>query len=615
MSRKQKRNVFRIAFAAVLFVVEWALPTDGVLRLLTFLVPYAIVGYDVVFEALRNIAHGQVFDENFLMSVATIGAFFVADYPEAVAVMLFYQVGELFQSIAVGKSRKSIAALMDIRPDYANVLRDGDVKPVSPEEVEIGEIIEIKPGEKIPLDAVVTKGETTVNTAALTGESVPVTCRVGDAVISGSVNQNGLIEARVTSVFGESTVSKILDLVENATSKKAKSENFITRFAKYYTPCVVFAALALALIPPLLFKQPFSVWVTRALTFLVVSCPCALVVSVPLTFFCGIGGASRQGVLIKGANYLETLSKAETVVFDKTGTLTNGTFTVVAIHPQQISERELLDLTATAESVSSHPIATSILKAYGEPIDKTRIGNIEELSGRGIHAVIDGKSVYVGNGVLMQSVGVDFHECKTVGTTVHIAVDGLYAGHIVIADTVKPDAKSAVEQLKASGIRKTVMLTGDSDTVGQAVAKELGMDEAYTQLMPDDKVEKTEKLLAEKNTKSTLAFVGDGINDAPVLARADVGIAMGALGSDAAIEAADVVLMDDKPAKLVTAVKISRKTMRIVRQNIVFALSVKAVVLLLSAFGLASMWVAVFADVGVMILAVCNAVRAMRWKK
>lgn len=615
MSRKQKRNVFRIAFAAVLFVVVWALPTDGVVRLLTFLVPYAIVGYDVVFEAFRNIAHGQVFDENFLMSVATIGAFFVADYPEAVAVMLFYQVGELFQSIAVGKSRKSIAALMDIRPDYANVLRDGDVKTVSPEEVEIGEIIEIKPGEKIPLDAVVTKGETTVNTAALTGESVPVTCRVGDAVISGSVNQNGLIEARVTSVFGESTVSKILDLVENATSKKAKSENFITRFAKYYTPCVVFAALALALIPPLLFKQPFSVWVTRALTFLVVSCPCALVVSVPLTFFCGIGGASRQGVLIKGANYLETLSKAETVVFDKTGTLTNGTFTVVAIHPQQISERELLDLTATAESVSSHPIATSIVKAYGEPIDKTRIGNIEELSGRGIHAVIDGKSVYVGNGVLMQSVGVDFHECKTVGTTVHIAVDGLYAGHIVIADTVKPDAKSAVEQLKASGIRKTVMLTGDSDTVGQAVAKELGIDEAYTQLMPDDKVEKTEKLLAEKNTKSTLAFVGDGINDAPVLARADVGIAMGALGSDAAIEAADVVLMDDKPAKLVTALKISRKTMRILRQNIVFALSVKAVVLLLSAFGLASMWVAVFADVGVMILAVCNAVRAMRWKK
>lgn len=615
MSRKQKRNVFRIAFAAVLFVVVWALPTDGVLRLLTFLVPYAIVGYDVVFEALRNIAHGQVFDENFLMSVATIGAFFVADYPEAVAVILFYQVGELFQSIAVGKSRKSIAALMDIRPDYANVLRDGDVKTVSPEEVEIGEIIEIKPGEKIPLDAVVTKGETTVNTAALTGESVPVTCRVGDAVISGSVNQNGRIEARVTSVFGESTVSKILDLVENATSKKAKSENFITRFAKYYTPCVVFAALALALIPPLFFKQPFSVWVTRALTFLVVSCPCALVVSVPLTFFCGIGGASRQGVLIKGANYLETLSKAETVVFDKTGTLTNGTFTVVAIHPQQISERELLDLTATAESVSSHPIATSILKAYGEPIDKTRIGNIEELSGRGIHAMIDGKSVYVGNGVLMQSVGVDFHECKTVGTTVHIAVDGLYAGHIVIADTVKPDAKSAVEQLKSSGIRKTVMLTGDSDTVGQAVAKELGIDEAYTQLMPDDKVEKTEKLLAEKNTKSTLAFVGDGINDAPVLARADVGIAMGALGSDAAIEAADVVLMDDKPAKLVTALKISRKTMRILRQNIVFALSVKAVVLLLSAFGLASMWVAVFADVGVMILAVCNAVRAMRWKK
>lgn len=615
MSRKQKRNLFRIVLAAVLLVIVWALPTDGVVRLLTFLIPYAIVGYEVVFEALRNIVHGQVFDENFLMSVATIGAFFVADYPEAVAVMLFYQVGELFQSIAVGKSRKSIAALMDIRPDYANVLRDGEVKAVSPEEVEIGEIIEIKPGEKIPLDAVVTKGETTVNTSALTGESVPVTCRVGDNIISGSVNQNGLIEAKVTSVFGESTVSKILDLVENATSKKAKSENFITRFAKYYTPCVVFAALALALISPLVLKQPFSVWVTRALTFLVVSCPCALVVSVPLTFFCGIGGASKQGVLIKGANYLEALSKAETVVFDKTGTLTNGTFTVTAIHPRQVSEGELLDIAATAESFSSHPIAVSILKAHGGHIDKSRIDGIEELSGRGIHAEIDGKSVYVGNSALMQSVGADFHECKTVGTTVHIAVDGVYAGHIVIADTVKPDAKDAVEQLKASGIRKTVMLTGDSDKVGQAVAKELGIDEAYTQLMPDDKVEKTEKLLAEKSPKSTLAFVGDGINDAPVLARADVGIAMGALGSDAAIEAADVVLMDDKPAKLVTALKISRKTMRIVRQNIVFALSVKAVVLLLSAFGLASMWVAVFADVGVMILAVCNAVRAMHCKK
>lgn len=615
MSRKQKRNLFRIVLGAVLLGIVWVLPTDGVVRLLTFFVPYAIVGYDVVFEALRNIVHGQVFDENFLMSVATIGAFFVADYPEAVAVMLFYQVGELFQSIAVGKSRKSIAALMDIRPDYANVLRDGRVKTVSPEEVEIGEIIEIKPGEKIPLDAVVTKGETTVNTSALTGESVPVTRRVGDNIISGSVNQNGLIEARVTSVFGESTVSKILDLVENATSKKAKSENFITRFAKYYTPCVVFAALALALIPPLLFEQEFSVWVTRALTFLVVSCPCALVVSVPLTFFCGIGGASKQGVLIKGANYLEALSKAETVVFDKTGTLTNGTFSVTAIHPRQISEGELLDIAAAAESFSSHPIAVSILKAHGGHIDKSRIGSIEELSGRGIHAEIDGKSVYVGNGALMQSVGVDFHECKTVGTTVHISVDGVYAGHIVIADTIKPDSRSAVEQLKASGIRKTVMLTGDSDKVGQAVAKELGIDEAYTQLMPDDKVEKTEKLLTEKNAKSTLTFVGDGINDAPVLARADVGIAMGALGSDAAIEAADVVLMDDKPAKLVTALKISRKTMRIARQNIVFALSVKAIVLLLSAFGLASMWGAVFADVGVMILAVCNAVRAMRCKK
>lgn len=615
MSRKQKRNLFRILLAALLLGIVWVLPTEGVVRLLTFLVPYVVAGYDVIYEALRNIVHGQVFDENFLMAVATVGAFFVADYPEAVAVMLFYQVGELFQSIAVGKSRKSIAALMDIRPDYANVVRDGAVQTVSPEEVEIGEIIEIKPGEKIPLDAVVTKGETTVNASALTGESVPVTCRVGDTLISGAVNQNGLIEAKVTNSFGESTVSKILDLVENASSKKAKSENFITRFAKYYTPCVVIAALALALLPPLLLKQPFSVWVARALTFLVVSCPCALVVSVPLSFFGGIGGASRQGVLIKGANYLEALSKTETVVFDKTGTLTSGTFTVTAIHPQKITEAELLDVAALAESFSSHPIAVSILKAHGGHIDKNRIGSIEELSGHGIHAVIDGKSVYVGNSALMQSVGTNFRECKTVGTTVHIAVDGVYAGHIVIADTVKPDAKAALEQLKALGIRKTVMLTGDSDKVGQAVAKELGIDEAYTRLMPDDKVKKTERLLSEERSKSTLAFVGDGINDAPVLARADVGIAMGALGSDAAIEAADVVLMDDKPTKLVTAIQISKKTMRIVHENIIFALLVKAVVLILSAFGIASMWLAVFADVGVMVLAVCNAMRAMLYRK
>lgn len=615
MSRKQKRNLLRILLAAVLLGVVWALPTEGVLRLLTFLVPYAVVGFDVIFEAVSNIAHGQVFDENFLMAVATIGAFFVADYPEAVAVMLFYQVGELFQSIAVGKSRKSIAALMDIRPDYANVLRDGTVQTVSPEEVEIGEIIEIKPGEKIPLDAVVTKGETTVNASALTGESVPVTCRVGDSIISGSVNQNGLIEAKVTSAFGESTVSKILDLVENATAKKAKSENFITRFAKYYTPCVVFAALALAFLPPLLLKQPFSVWIARALTFLVVSCPCALVVSVPLSFFGGIGGASKEGVLIKGANYLEALSKTETVVFDKTGTLTNGTFTVTAVHPQQVSESELLDIAAAAESFSSHPIAVSILKAHGGHIDKNRIADIEELSGRGIHAEIDGKSVYVGNGAFMDAVGADWHECKTVGTTVHIAVDGAYAGHIVIADTLKPDAKSALERLKSEGVQKTVMLTGDSDKVGQAVARELGIDEAYTQLMPDDKVEKTEKLLAEKSPKATLVFVGDGINDAPVLARADVGIAMGALGSDAAIEAADVVLMDDKPSKLVTALNISRKTMRIVHENIVFALLIKAIVLILSAFGLTGMWLAVFADVGVMVLAVCNAMRAMIYRR
>lgn len=615
MTRKQKRNLFRIVLSAVLLVVAWVLPTDGLLRLLTFLIPYAVAGYDVVFSAIRNILHGQVFDENFLMSVATIGAFFIADYPEAVAVMVFYQVGELFQSIAVGKSRKSIAALMDIRPDYANVLRDGTVQTVTPEEIEIGEIIEIKPGEKIPLDAVITKGETTVNTSALTGESIPVTCRVGDSVISGSVNQNGLVYAKVTSTFGESTVSKILDLVENATSKKAKSENFITRFAKYYTPCVVFAALALAVLPPLILKQDFAPWVTRALTFLVVSCPCALVVSVPLSFFGGIGGASKHGVLIKGANYLETLAKAQTVVFDKTGTLTNGTFTVTEIHPKEMSESKLLEIAAAAERFSTHPIAISILKACGKETDKSRVTNIEERAGQGISAEIDGKSVFVGNAALMDAIGVEWDVCETVGTTVHIAVDGVYAGYILIADTVKSDAKTALEELKNTGVQKTVMLTGDSDTVGQAVAKELAIDEVYTQLMPDDKVRITEKLLAEQPEKAALAFVGDGINDAPVLARADIGIAMGALGSDAAIEAADVVLMDDKPSKLVRALRISRKTMRIVRENIVFALLVKAVVLVFSAFGLAGMWLAVFADVGVMVLAVCNAMRAMHYTK
>lgn len=615
MTRKQKRNLFRIVLSAVLLVVAWVLPTDGLLRLLTFLIPYAVAGYDVVFSAIRNILHGQVFDENFLMSVATIGAFFIADYPEAVAVMVFYQVGELFQSIAVGKSRKSIAALMDIRPDYANVLRDGTVQTVTPEEIEIGEILEIKPGEKIPLDAVITKGETTVNTSALTGESIPVTCRIGDSVISGSVNQNGLVYAKVTSTFGESTVSKILDLVENATSKKAKSENFITRFAKYYTPCVVFAALALAVLPPLILKQDFAPWVTRALTFLVVSCPCALVVSVPLSFFGGIGGASKHGVLIKGANYLETLAKAQTVVFDKTGTLTNGTFTVTEIHPKEMSESKLLEIAAAAECFSTHPIAISILKACGKETDKSRVTNIEERAGQGISAEIDGKSVFVGNAALMDAIGVEWDVCETVGTTVHIAVDGVYAGYILIADTVKSDAKTALEELKNTGVQKTVMLTGDSDTVGQAVAKELAIDEVYTQLMPDDKVRITEKLLAEQPEKATLAFVGDGINDAPVLARADIGIAMGALGSDAAIEAADVVLMDDKPSKLVRALHISRKTMRIVRENIVFALLVKAVVLIFSAFGLAGMWLAVFADVGVMVLAVCNAMRAMHYTK
>ncbi len=612
MTRKQKKNLARILIAAVLLGVAWALPIEGVWRLLAFLIPYAVIGYDVLFSAVRNILHGQVFDENFLMAIATVGAFFVADYPEAVAVMLFYQVGELFQSIAVGKSRKSIAALMDIRPDYANVLRGGETVTISPEEVEIGETILIKPGEKIPLDAVITKGETSVNNAALTGESLPLERHVGDSVVSGSVNLSGVVEAEVKSVFTESTVSKILNLVENSSSKKAKSENFITRFVKYYTPCVVIGAVILAILPPLLLKESFSMWIERALTFLVVSCPCALVISVPLSFFGGIGGASKAGILIKGANYLEALAAVDTVVFDKTGTLTKGTFSVSAVHPQTCTEAELLDIAAVAESYSSHPIAASIVKAHGGHIDRSRISDVKELSGLGIQAQIDGKTVCAGNGKLMDSVGAKWHECHAVGTTVHISVDGAYAGHIVISDEIKEDAKSAISELKSIGIRKTVMLTGDVDKVGQAVGGQLGVDEIHTQLMPNDKVDAVEKLLTQKEPKRTLAFVGDGINDAPVLARADVGIAMGALGSDAAIEAADIVLMDDKPSKLAKAVGISKKTMRIVRQNIIFALAVKAIVLILGAVGVADMWFAVFADVGVMVIAVMNAMRALK---
>lgn len=612
MSKKQKKNLVRILCSAVLLAVAWLLPLEGVWRLLVFLVPYAVIGYDVLFSAVRNILHGQIFDENFLMALATVGAFFVADYPEAVAVMLFYQIGELFQSIAVGKSRKSIAALMDIRPDYANVLRNGEAITVSPEEVEIGETILIKPGEKIPLDAVITSGETSVNNAALTGESLPVECRVGDTLISGSVNLNGVVEAKVKSVFSESTVSKILNLVENSASKKARSENFITKFAKYYTPCVVIAAVLLAVLPPLILKQSFAVWIERALTFLVVSCPCALVISVPLSFFGGIGGASKAGILIKGANYMEALSTVDTVVFDKTGTLTKGIFSVSAVYPQNCSESELLKLAALAESYSSHPIAASVVKAYDGTLDKTKISDVQELAGQGIQATVNRKPVYVGSSKLMDAVGIKRKEIDTVGTTVHVAADGKYLGYLVIADEIKADAKTAIERLKSIGVRKTVMLTGDADTVGRAVGETLDIDEMHTQMMPNDKVSVVEALLQEKNPKHTLAFVGDGINDAPVLARADIGIAMGALGSDAAIEAADVVLMDDKPSKLAKAIEISKKTMRIVHQNIVFALLVKAIVLVFSAIGLAGMWLAVFADVGVMVIAVLNAMRSLK---
>lgn len=615
MSKGQKIDLVRILLALVLWIVVWLLPLDGYFKLIAFLVPYLVIGYDVLWSAVRNILHGQVFDENFLMAVASIGAFCVAQYPEAVAVLLFYQVGELCQGLAVGKSRKSIAALMDIRPDFARVLRDGKEETVDPQTVEVGETIIIKPGERVPLDAVITKGETAVDTSALTGESLPCDKHVGDNVISGSINLNGLIEAKVRTAYAESTVSRVLDLVENSAAKKARAEAFITRFAKYYTPCVVIAAVLLAVLPPLILKQSFSEWITRALTFLVVSCPCALVISVPLSFFGGIGGASKLGILIKGANDLEALSKVDTVVFDKTGTLTQGRFEVTAVHAQEMSEAELLDIAALAESYSNHPIALSIIKAHGGHLDKSRVSSIEESSGYGVTAVIDGKKVSVGNDKLMHRAGVQWKDCHLPGTTVHIAADGVYMGHIVISDTVKPDAKEAILALKNNGVRKTVMLTGDNKKNGEAVAAELGLDEAKTQLLPDEKVAAVEELLQQKPDKRTLAFVGDGINDAPVLARADVGIAMGALGSDAAIEAADIVLMDDRLTGLSKAMRISRKTMRIVHQNIVFSLLVKLAVLVLGALGIANMWFAVFADVGVMILAILNAMRALHIQK
>ena len=615
MSKKQKRMLFRVLASAVLFAVALLLPTEGWLRLFTFLIPYAVIAWDVLWRAVRNIAHGQVFDENFLMSLATVGALATGEYPEAVFVMLFYQVGELFQSYAVDQSRKSITSLMDIRPDYANIEVDGQLRQVDPEDVAVGDTIVIKAGERIPLDGVVLEGTSNVDTAALTGESLPREAQPGDDVISGCVNLSGLLRVRVTKAFEESTVAKILDLVENSSSKKAKAENFITKFARYYTPAVVLAAVALALLPPLFTSIQWVDSIQRALNFLVVSCPCALVISVPLSFFGGIGGASKNGILVKGGNYLEVLAKTELVVFDKTGTLTRGVFNVTAIHPDHCGEAQLLELAALAESYSDHPISRSLKEAYGKELDASRVSNVEELSGRGVRATVDGRQICAGNDKLMEDIGVSWHPCHRVGTTVHVASDGVYLGHIVISDEVKPDAKEAITALKACGVRRTVMLTGDAKAVGESVAQELGLDEVHTQLLPADKVTRVEALLGEVSPKGALAFVGDGINDAPVLSRADIGIAMGGLGSDAAIEAADIVLMDDKPSKLADAIRIARRTLAIVGQNIVFALAVKFLVLALSAAGVANMWEAVFADVGVSVIAILNAMRALKTVK
>lgn len=615
MSTKQKRVLFRIISSAALLVLAALLPLTGYLRLLIFCVPYGVIGWDVLWRAIRNIAHGQVFDENFLMSLATIGAFATGEYPEAVFVMLFYQVGELFQSYAVGRSRKSIADLMDIRPDYANIERNtegGALEQVDPEDVAVGTIIVVKPGERIPLDGVVLEGNSAVNTSALTGESLPREVEPGSDLISGCVNLTGLLRVRVTKLFGESTVSKILDLVENSSNKKGKAEHFITKFARIYTPVVVIAAALLAVIPPLVLGWSWATQIHNALIFLVISCPCALVISVPLSFFGGIGGASRQGILVKGSNYLEALAQTELVVFDKTGTLTKGTFQVTAIHPGTIDAHALLELAALAESYSDHPISRSLREAWGKTIDKRRVTNVAEIAGHGVRAQVDGRDVCAGNGKLMDQAGVTWHDCHLTGTAVHVAVDGAYAGHIIIADLVKEDAKSAIQALKNIGVRKIVMLTGDRKAVGEEVAQKLGLDGVFAELLPADKVTRVEELLEERTGKGKLAFVGDGINDAPVLSRADIGIAMGALGSDAAIEAADVVLMDDKPSKIADAIRISRKTLRIVKQNIWFALGVKLVFLVLGALGMANMWEAVFADVGVSVIAILNATRALK---
>lgn len=615
MTKQQKSLRLRILASAALLILISFLPADGLLRAVLFLAPYGLVGWDILWKAARNIAHGQVFDENFLMALATVGAFGIGEYREAVAVMLFYQVGELFQNYAVDRSRRSISELMDLRPDYANREEDGVLRQVTPEEVSAGDIIVVKAGERVPLDGTVIEGDSALDTAALTGESIPRDVTVGDAVISGCINQSGLLRVRVTKSFGESTVSKILDLVENASEKKARSENFITRFARYYTPCVVIAAAALAILPPL-FLGNGEDWFRRALIFLVISCPCALVLSVPLSFFGGIGGASKCGILVKGSSYLEALAGAEIVVFDKTGTLTKGTFRVTAIHPEEgFSEEEVLEAAALAESYSDHPISQSLKSAFPRPLDPSRVTEVEELSGHGVRAKIDGRPVCIGNSRLMDRENVRWQPCEIPGTMVHVILGGTYAGHIVISDTVKPDAAAAIADLKAAGVRRIVMLTGDSEPVAAAVAKELGVDEYHAELLPADKLEWTEKLLRKISPRGRLAFVGDGINDAPVLSRADIGIAMGGLGSDAAIEAADIVLMDDKPSGIVTAMRISRKTLRIVQQNIVFALGVKALVLVLGALGFANLWEAVFADVGVAFLAVLNATRALNVTK
>ncbi|HEY5584823.1 MAG TPA: heavy metal translocating P-type ATPase [Ruminiclostridium sp.] len=612
---KAKKTIIRIGIGSVVFVAALIAPLSGNLNLAIFLVAYFIIGGDVLLRALRNIAHGQVFDENFLMCIATVGAFFVGQYPEGVAVMLFYQVGELFQDFAVDHSRKSIAELMDIRPDYANVKRNGELITVGPEEVSIGEIIVVKAGEKVPLDGKVIEGYSLVDTSALTGESVPREMDIGSEVLSGCINLNGVLTIQVAKEFGESTVAKILDLVENASNKKAKAENFITKFARYYTPVVVMVAAFLAIVPPLVIPgATFSDWIYRALIFLVVSCPCALVISIPLGFFGGIGGASKSGILIKGSNYLEVLAAAEIVVFDKTGTLTKGTFKVTELHSNGISDMELLKLTAYAESYSNHPISLSLKKAYALEIDNTKITDIEEILGHGVKATVDGKTIYAGNVKLMQKIGVSYDTGDIVGTVVHVAIGDKYIGYIIISDEIKEDSAIAIEKLKMCKISKTVMLTGDSKAVGEKVASQLGLDEVYTELLPADKVAKLEELLAKKSSKGSLVFVGDGINDAPVLTRADIGIAMGGLGSDAAIEAADIVIMNDEPSKIATAIAISRKTLRIVKQNIVFALGIKAIVLLMGTFGFANMWEAVFADVGVSIIAILNSARALNVK-